>query len=74
MEQVRSAMNVWLVTDLFPASRHRRFEDKLEKQQYYQHPNRQARVSHTKTRIATLTDLGIYVACIKSCLNENDTS
>lgn len=71
VEQVRSAMNVWLdAADLPPHSRRERFEDELEKQQYYQRRNRQARTSHTKTRIARLADLGIDINQIKSCLPE----
>jgi len=69
VEQVKSAMNVWLdAADLPPASRRRRFADELQKQQHYQRRNRQARVSHTKTRIKRLTALGIDVTQIKSCL------
>ncbi len=69
VEQVRSAMNVWLeVTDLPPASRRRRFEEELRKQRYYQRRSKQARVSHTKTRLARLDKLGIDVNQIKSCL------
>ena len=37
-------------------------------QQHYQRRNRQARVSHTKTRIKRLAALGIAVTQIKSCL------
>ena len=73
VEQVRSAMNVWLdAADLPPSSRRRRFEDELKKQQYYQLRNRQARVSHTKTRIVRLNNLGIDVTQIKSCLYDNE--
>ncbi len=69
VEQVRSAMNVWLdAADLPPSPRRQRFEEELEKQQYYQRRNRQARESHTKTRLAHLTALGIDVTRIKSCL------
>lgn len=69
VEQVRSAMNVWLETvDAPPAIRRRRFEDELKKQEYYQRRNRQARKSHTKTREARLAALGIDVERIKSCL------
>jgi SRSO17 transposase len=69
VEQVRSAMNVWLdAADFPPAVRRKRFEEELAKQQYYQHRNRQARTSHTKTRVKRLTALGIDVTRIKSCL------
>jgi SRSO17 transposase len=68
VEQVRSAMNVWLdVADLPPALRRERFEEELKKQQYYQRRNQQARASHTKTRIASLHAIGIDVNRIKSC-------
>ena len=69
VEQVKSAMNVWLdAADLPASSRRRRYADELRKQQHYQRRNRQARVSHTKTRIKRLTALGIDVTQIKSCL------
>ena len=69
VEQVCSAMNVWLeAADLPSSSRRQRFEQELEKQQYYQRRNRQARASHTKTRLERLTALGIDVNQIKSCL------
>lgn len=69
VEQVRSAMDVWLGTaDLPPSARRKRFEQELDKQQYYQRRNRQARESHTKTRIKRLSALGIDVTRIKSCL------
>ena len=69
VEQVRSAMNVWLdAADLPPSFRRQRFEQELDKQQYYQRRNRQARASHTKTRLKRLNALGIDVNKIKSCL------
>ncbi len=69
VEQVRSAMNVWLeAADLPAAARRKRFQVELEKQQYYQQRNKQARVSHTKTRISRLTAMGIDVGKIKSCI------
>ena len=72
VEQVRSAMNVWLDTaDLPPSLRHQRFEEELEKQQYYQRRSKQARKSHTKTRIERLADIGINVDKIKSCIPDN---
>ena len=69
VRQVRSAMNVWLETATLPRSvRRERFEDEIRKQQYYQRRNRQARQSHTKTRIAKLKAMGIDVDKIKSCI------
>ncbi len=73
VEQVRSAMDVWLdASDLPPRLRRRRFEEEREKQHYYQRRNRQARISHTKTRITELQALEIDVGRIKSCLPEPD--
>lgn len=69
IEQVRSAMDVWLDTaDLPPAVRRQRFENEIEKQQYYQRRNKQARQSHTKTRLADLNALDINITRIKSCV------
>jgi len=69
IEQVRSATNVWLdAADLSPSARRERFEQELEKQQYYQRRNQQARNSHTKTRVDLLHALGIDVGKIKSCI------
>jgi SRSO17 transposase len=69
VEQVKSAMNVWLDTaDLPPAVRRQRYEDELQKQHYHQRRNKQARDSHTKTRIARLERQGIEFSNIKSCL------
>jgi SRSO17 transposase len=69
VEQVRSAMNTWLDTaDLKPAARQKRYEKELHKQRYYQGRNRQARRSHTKTRIKQLQSQGIDVDRIKSCI------
>lgn len=71
VEQVRSAMNAWLEVADLPASLQRqRFEQELDKQQYYQRRNQQARKSHTKTRIQRLTALGIDIQRIKSCLTD----
>lgn len=69
VEQVCSAMNVWLnASDLPPSARLQRYQDERNKQQYHQRRNRQARTSHTKTRLQRLTALGIDVHMIKSCL------
>ena len=74
VEQVRSAMNVWLDTaDLQQAAtRRQRFKEELDKQQYYQRRNKQARKSHTKTRLRRLARLGIDPDQIKSCLTTTD--
>ncbi len=69
VEQVRSATNAWLAGDkMKPAERRDHYEDNLKEQRYYQRRNRQARRSHTKTRIKKLQALGIDVDRIKSCL------
>jgi len=69
VEQVRSAVNVHLDSaNLPPSVRRERFEEELQKQQYYQRRNRQARASHTKTRLARLAAIGIDIDKIKSCL------
>lgn len=73
IEQVRSATNVWLdAADLPPGARRQRFEEEQEKQQYYQRRNRQARKSHTKTRIERLTAMGIDVHRIRSCIPRDE--
>lgn len=73
VEQVRSAMNVWLETaDLSRAARKRRLEQELAKQRDHQRRNRQARTSHTKTRIARLRAMGIDPLLIKSCLRHEE--
>lgn len=72
VEQVRRAVNTWLTAaDLSPAKRKERYEIERKKQQYYQRRNRQARESHTKTRIAQLREIGIDVSRIKSCVTSN---
>ena len=69
VEQVRSATNVWLdAADLPLSTRRKRFEKELDKQKYYQQRNKQARKSHTRTRIERLADMGIDVDKIKSCI------
>ena len=51
VEQVRSAMNVWLDSaDLPPKCTRARFKKEQAKQQYYQQRSKQARESHAKTR------------------------
>jgi SRSO17 transposase len=74
VEQVRSAMNVWLESaDLPPRCQRQRFEAEQNKQKYYQRRSRQARASHTKTRRRKLVALGINADQIKSCLAPPDT-
>ncbi|MCH8922280.1 MAG: hypothetical protein IIA67_03905 [Planctomycetes bacterium] len=69
VEQIRSATNVWLdAADLPPSTRRRRYEEERDKQQYHQRRNKQARRSHTKTRIELLHAVGIDVGKIKSCI------
>jgi SRSO17 transposase len=71
VEQVRSAINTWFATvDLKPAKRKERYEKELKSQRYHQRRNQQSRTSHTKTRIARLSALGIDVNKIKSCLTQ----
>lgn len=71
IEQVRSAMDVWLdAADLPPAARRQRYEQELQKQQYHQRRNKQARASHTRTRLAQLQALGVDVSHLKSCIPE----
>lgn len=72
VEQVHSAMNVWLdAADLPASARRRRFQAELEKQHYYQKRNKQARKSHTKTRVKRFRDMGINADRIKSCILDN---
>ena len=71
VEPVRSAMNTWLsAADLKPAPRQACYKQELKKQRYYQRRNKQARKSHTKTRITRLHELRIDVDRIKSCITE----
>jgi SRSO17 transposase len=73
VEQVRSATNIWLdAADLPPSFRRQRYQAELDKQDYYQRRNKQARVSHTKTRIQRLDALGIDHNKIKSCLIDTE--
>jgi SRSO17 transposase len=74
VEQVRSAMDVWLDSaDLPPRCQRQRFEKQRRKQQYYERRNKQARISHTKTRRRRLNELGIDADRIKSCLPRKDS-
>jgi SRSO17 transposase len=69
VEQVRGALNTWLsAIDLTRIARRERYEEELRQQGYHQRRNKQSRVSHTKTRIARLAELGIDVDQIKSCI------
>jgi hypothetical protein len=65
VEQVRSAVNAWLeCVDLCRSCRQKRYEKELEDQQYHQARNEQARVSHTKTRVEQLVDLGATTSAV----------
>lgn len=69
VEQVRSAMNVWLqYCQLPPKPKLAAFQQELDRQQYHQNRNEQARQSHTKTRRRRLKALGIEPDTIKSCI------
>lgn len=69
VEQVRSAVNIWLETaNLPPSVRRTRFEDEIARHQYHQRRSQQARKSHTKTKLRRLTAIGIDVETIKSCI------
>lgn len=68
MEQVRSAINLWIQTAMPRRSKTERLEKELAKQHYYQRRAAQAKRSHTKTRKARLKTLGIDADRIKSCL------
>jgi len=71
VEQVRSAVNTYLAAaDLEPAKRKKRYQDELKHQRYHQRRNRQARKSHTKTRVARLRALGIDADKIKSSITQ----
>lgn len=67
-EQVRRAMNAWLEAAAGRLTKAERLQRELDKQQYYQRRNAQARRSHTKTQKARLQALGIDVDRIKSCV------
>lgn len=66
IEQVRSAMNVYLSTTAM--SRKQRYRTELDKQAYYQRRNQQAATSHRKTTIGKYEALGIDPDRIKSCI------
>jgi len=69
IEQVRSAVNQWLLTcDLSPSVRKTWYEKEAKKQEYYQRRNYSARKSHTKTTRARYLAAGIDVDQIKSCI------
>ena len=69
IEQVRSAINAYLsAADLKPTARQKRHEKNQKKQYYHQRRNGHAAKSHTKTRIARLTAMGIDINHIKSCI------
>jgi SRSO17 transposase len=72
VEQVRSAINVWLeAADLPTTQRRERFATELSKQLRYQERNAQSRQAHTKTRLERLAQIGIDVDKIKSCISGN---
>lgn len=69
LEQVRQATSLWLqVADLPPSLQKQRYERERDKAAYYQRRNRQARKSHTKTRAKRLSELGIEVESLPSCI------
>lgn len=68
MEQVRRAMNTWLEVAAERLTKAERFQQELDKQEYYQRRNAQAQRSHTKTRTARLQSMGIDPDRIKSCI------
>lgn len=72
MEQVRRAANAWLES-IGPTGPMARLQQELAQQQYHQRRNRQAKLSHTKTRRAKLKCLGIDVDRIKSCVPKQST-
>jgi SRSO17 transposase len=67
-EQVRRAISVWLRVATTRGTKTEALEKELAKQRYHQKRNAQAQRSHTKTRRASLKDLGIDVDRIKSCV------
>lgn len=74
VEQVRSAMNIWLMAaDLKPAARQHYYEQELKRQHYHRRRNQQANVSHVKTRTARLNAMGIKPDGIKSCITTGST-
>ena len=74
MEQVRRAMNTWLEAAAERLTTAERLQRELDKQQYHQRRNAQARRSHTKTRRARLKSLGIDADRIKSCIPGSSTT
>jgi len=69
IDQVCSAVSDCLsAADLKPAARRQRHEKNDKRQRYYRRPNRQARYSHTKTKIARFMAMKIDVNRIKSCI------
>jgi SRSO17 transposase len=74
MEQVRRAMNAWLEAAAERLTTTERLQRELDKQQYHQRRNAQARRSHTKTRNARLRSLGIDADRIKSCIPGSSTT
>jgi SRSO17 transposase len=73
-EQVRRAMNAWLEAAADRLTTPTRLEQELDRQQYYQRRNAQARRSHTKTRTTKLKSIDIDVERIKSCIPKSSAS
>ena len=68
VEQVRAAANCWLAAaELPPRARQQYYEKELARQRYHRRRNEQARVSHTKTRLAKIRALGIDPASCPTC-------
>lgn len=68
VEQVRRAVNLYLLHRHLPAAlRDEVFEQEANQQRYHQTRNAQAKKSHTKTRIEFYQKLGIDADRIKSC-------
>ncbi len=65
-------MNAWLQADGLPhAARQQALQKELDRHEYHQRRNEQARRSHTKTRHSRFKALGIDVTRIKSCVVES---
>lgn len=74
VEQVRSAMNVWLNSvTLSRTAKKEAFVNELERQAYYQRRNEIARKSHTKTKKKNLLANGIDPDAIKSCIPKGES-
>ena len=68
IEQVRGATNAWIAAAaMTPGARREHYQAELDNIDYHQRRNRQARESHTKTRVAQLLQLGINVDQLPVC-------